>query len=510
MPDDSGVIKPRAVPLSHAGGKAARPASAASRRWPLLLTLAAAALAIAALFILAPNWVEPVEVLSPQAAPTTAPASSAASRPSADDQLPPFQALRREQARTEAGGELARFVELELKLREELEPGPWAEAGYDAARTLAQTGDEAFVAERFDAAIDQYRQAADALAALIDQGHAQFEEALDQGLAAINARDPAAANAKLDQAAAIKPNSPDLLSAQERAGHLPEVIAQFRAARNHELAGRWDQAVRTYQAIRALDAQTPGLDEAIAAARQGRAGQSLRERLSAGFAALERGQFEPARQAFEQALKIDPGNASAEGGLQQIAEQSELATISRLKGEAETHAAAERWTKAAEAHQRILALDGNLQFARQGLALAEAQSQALDTLNRIAAGAERLSSDALYKEAQEILADAKTLSPRGPTLADAIERMDALLRHHGIPLPVLLRSDDATEVLLSNVGPLGRFSEKRLKLRPGAYTLIGSRDGCRDVRTEISVKPSMAPVEIRCREVLNPPQHGKP
>ena len=389
-----------------------------------------------------------------------------------------------------------------MKLREELNTGAWAEAGYAAARTLAQAGDEAFVAERFDAAIDQYRQAADALADLIAQGHAQFEDALNKGLLAIDERDPAAAAARLSQAGKIKPDNPALLSARQRADHLPEVIAKFRAARNHELAGRWDQAVATYQAIHALDADTPGLDRAIAVARQGRSGQMLRERLSTGFKALEQGNFERAESAFRQALRIDPGNASADGGLQQIADQSELKKIAELKAQAEQHAAAERWAEAAEANRRILALDANIQFARLGLSQAEAQHQTLSTLNRIADGAERLSSDALFDEAQVILTEAKTLSPRGPILATAIEKTEALLRRHGTPVPVLLRSDNATEVLLANVGPLGRFSERRLELRPGAYTLIGSRDGCRDVRTEINVQPGMAPVEIRCVELL--------
>ena len=504
MPEDTDVIRPRAVPLSHTGTKQPSSTTGSSRRrWPLLLVLAGALVAIVGLFTVAPNWVEPLEVVAPATAPgDAAPSRSAAPRPAPDDQLPPYQALRREQARAEAGGELARFVELELRLREELHIGAWAEAQYDAARTLAQSGDEAFVAERFDAAIDQYRQAADAVAALIDQGHAQFEEALNKGLKAIDERDPSAAEAWLGQAGEIKPDSPALHSARRRAGHLPEVIVEFRTARNHELAGRWDQAVRTYQAIRALDADTPGLDEAIAAARKGRAEQVLRERLSAGFKALERGRFELAENAFRQALKIAPGNASAEGGLQQIADQSELVRIAELKAQAEGHAAAERWDEAAEANRRILALDANLQFARVGLEQAEAQSRTLSTLKRIANGAERLSSDALFEEAQDILAEAKTLSPRGAVLATAIEEMDALLRRHGTPVPVLLRSDNATEVLLSNVGPLGRFAEKRLELRPGAYTLIGSRDGCRDVRTEISVQPSMAPVEIRCQELL--------
>ena len=504
MPDDTGVIKPRAVPLSHTGREQpSGPTGFGRRRWPLLLVLAVAAVAVIGLFTVAPNWVEPLEVAAPAAAPSdAAPSPNAAPRPAPDDQLPPYQALRREQAHTEAGGELASFVELELRLREELHIGAWAEAQYDAARTLAQAGDEAFVSERFDAAIDQYRQAADALAALIGHGHAQFEDALHQGIKAIDERDPKTAEAWLGQAAEIKPHSPALLNALQRASHLPEVIEKFRTARNHELAGRWDQAVRAYQAIRTLDAGTPGLDQAIAAARRGRSDQVLRERLSAGFKALERGQFEQAESAFQQALKIDPGNASAEGGLQQIADQSELVRIAEFKAQAEGHAAAERWAEAAQANRRILALDGNLQFARLGLEQAEAQGQALSTLRRIAAGAERLSSDALFKEAQDILAEAKTLSPRGPVLANAIEEMDALLRRHGTPVPVLFRSDNATEVLLSNVGPLGSFAEKRLELRPGAYTLIGSRDGCRDVRTEISVQPSMAPVEIRCLEVL--------
>jgi hypothetical protein len=46
------------------------------------------------------------------------------------------------------------------------------------------------------------------------------------------------------------------------------------------------------------------------------------------------------------------------------------------------------------------------------------------------------------------------------------------------------------------------FAEKQLNLRPGAYTIIGSRDGCRDVRESILVRPDMQPVEIRCEETF--------
>ena len=197
-----------------------------------------------------------------------------------------------------------------------------------------------------------------------------------------------------------------------------------------------------------------------------------------------------------------PNNASALGGLQQIAEQSVLVKIDGLKQEATAFAAAEQWREAAEAYRAIIALDANVQFARTGLQQADAQRRTMESLNDLMANADRLSAAAHYQDALKTLQAAKQLAPRGALLTVAINQADALLRRYGKPVPVLLRSDNATEVLLSNVGPLGRFSEKRLQLRPGAYTLIGSRDGCRDVRTQITVAEGMAPIDIQCREAL--------
>ncbi len=500
MPEGSDLIQPKAVPLTHASQSVGSVPQ--QRNWLLGVLIALAALLVALLFILAPGLVEPIRLPAP--APPTAAPEQAAPKPQRDDRPPPFQTLRLEQARAEAQNQLARFVELELQLREELHMGAWGQAGYENARDLAQAGDEAFVAEQFDQAIDQYRQAADALATLMQSGHERFATALAAASEAIQDQRPDAANASLAEAAAIKPNDPALLQAQTRAGHLPEVIARLRRARNQELAEDWAGALRTYEGIRTLDAQTQGLNAAIANARHNRSQQILSQRLSAGFAALGRQDFTAAEKAFQQALAIDANNSSALGGLQDVADQSVLARIEARKQQASAFAAAEQWEEAAAAYGDILAQDGNIQFARAGLEQANMQREALKALNAVIADPGRLSSDAHYESAQATVAQAKTLSPQGPALIAALRRSEALLRHHSLPVPVLLRSDGATEVLLSNVGPLGRFSEKRLQLRPGAYTLIGSRDGCRDVRTQIKVAPDMAPVDIRCREVLQP------
>lgn len=498
--DDSALIEPQAVPLTHARRTKAERRTG-GRRWTLYAAIGLAAALAAALFTLAPQWIRPVAKPPPPAMQGGSTEARSPSRPAAA-QPPPYAALRREQAREQASAALARFVELELRLRDELNLDQWGQEGYDEARNLAQAGDEAFVAERFDESIDSYRQAADALAALLDAGHAQFDQALAEAVAAIDARRLEEARAQLDQAKQIRPEHPKLAQAEARAARLPELLNRFRQARNHELAGRWADAVQAYEGIRALDAATAGLAEAVAEARRNERAQRLRGHLSSGFAALERREFSAATRAFEQALAMAPNNASALGGLQQIAEQSVLVKINRLKQEATALAAAEQWREAAHAYRAIMALDANVQFARAGLQQADAQRQTLEALNDLMANADQLSAEVRYQDALKTLAEAKQLTPRGALLTAAIDQADALLRHYGKPVPVLLRSDNATEVLLSNIGPLGRFSEKRLHLRPGAYTLVGSRDGCRDVRTQITVAEGMAPIDIQCREAL--------
>ena len=60
------------------------------------------------------------------------------------------------------------------------------------------------------------------------------------------------------------------------------------------------------------------------------------------------------------------------------------------------------------------------------------------------------------------------------------------------------------EVTVYQVGRLGAFATHQIKLRPGAYTAIGSRAGYRDVRVRFAVMPGapIKPIVIRCTESL--------
>ncbi len=507
MADDFSPIRPKSVPLSHGVetpvAESGRGASLLT--WGLALLLAAGLLG--AVFFLVPAWLESRPAPRPDVTRTAAPAAAAqpqAGRPSAaaDDALPPFQQLQREQAREQAQEQLARFVELQIQLEDQMQVGDWGADAYERATSLAAAGDEEFVRERFAEAVASYRQAADALEQLIDRGRQTLEDALTRGAAALAERRRDDARAAFDLAATIAPEDPRVAAGQARLELLPEIIELMRRARNQELAEDWSAAYDTYERVRQLDPASVGLDEALARVEAGRRQTRIQTLLSRAFAELDDGRFDAARAAFRQVLDLEPGNAVAEGGLEQVAKQADVARINALRDRAEAAAAAGRWGDAADLYGQVLGLDPTIQFAQAGRAEAEAQARTQAALARILERPDRLSSDKLYREAREILDRAEQLRPRGEALARQIADVRETLEVYANPVPVVLRSDNRTEITLSTVGALGSFEEKRLELRPGAYTVVGSRDGCRDVREQIVVRPNMGPVDIRCTETL--------
>jgi tetratricopeptide (TPR) repeat protein len=508
MSDDFGEIRPKTVPLAHstsAQKSAAAVARNTAQRLGLALFIGLAVLAVAVVFFVVPQWIQPPAPVSDLTAGDTrvqAPAQTPRSPEGRDTQLPPYQTLLRQQAREKAQDELARFVELQLQLEQQMHVGEWGSETYDTAKSLATQGDEHFLQEQFDRAIASYQAASNALQELIDTGEGLFDNAMTAGLRALNARDEKIAVVEFDKAITIDPNNADAQRGKQRAGLLPQVNTLMRRAKNHQLAGEFKDAVRVYEQVNGLDPQTFGLAAAVAETQRGHTAERVKQYLSAGFSALNRGSLPAARSAFNKALQLDPGNAVALGGLEQVEDKTTNSRIDEFKRKAIAAEQAEDWQAASDHYAAVLTVDGNIQFARDGRTRAAAQQTAVTALTNIAAAPENLSSTELFNQAQQLIARAQALEPRGPNLAVILREVTDLVEIYRNPVAVTIVSDNLTQITLSTVGRLGSFERKQVNLRPGAYTLIGSRDGCRDVRQNIVVRPNMAPVDVRCLELL--------
>ena len=113
-----------------------------------------------------------------------------------------------------------------------------------------------------------------------------------------------------------------------------------------------------------------------------------------------------------------------------------------------------------------------------------------------------LASDQYLGKAADLVEKADAADPKGPRIRTQIEKLKQLIRIARTPIRIVIASDNTTEVVIYKVGKFGRFEKKELHLRPGTYTIVGVRDGYKDVRHKMVVKADdpLLQVTIRCEE----------
>jgi hypothetical protein len=155
------------------------------------------------------------------------------------------------------------------------------------------------------------------------------------------------------------------------------------------------------------------------------------------------------------------------------------------------------------AHYRaVLDRDSQLRFADDGLARstrrAELDRELRDYLDR----PERLTASAVRLAAERALARGEATNPQGARLAGQLQQLRARMALLDAPAHVQILSDNSTQVSVPAVGELGIFMQRELDLPPGQYTVIGRREGFRDVRRELNISPGQQRVAltVQCTE----------
>ena len=217
--------------------------------------------------------------------------------------------------------------------------------------------------------------------------------------------------------------------------------------------------------------------------------QQVQELLTSGFKLLESESFELARRAFQRVLDLDSENQTARSGLEQIAVNKDLYTIKEKNSVGAIELSNGKWENARQTYEEILLIDSNIQTAIEGRNLAISHQRVEDLLTKINAEPFKLSSEKLFLEAQSILREAHDLEFQTGKLVDLIERTSKLLSVYAEPVDVILLSDNATDILISNIGRIGKFQRKIVSLRPARNTIRGSHIGCNAIYPTIAVSP---------------------
>lgn len=475
--------------------------------WVWISLSALILLALAVIFVL-PRVVQQYElplVKRAEPAPVVAPAanSTASNTPA----ISPFEEAQRSRQRREAQDVLASLLRRQAEL-DAASVQLWAKETYDVAIEAARRGDEYYRSAEFGQATSAYEESDLALAGLLDEMPKIFDRTMEDAEQALVEGDSQRALERFTLAIAIDPPSADAHEGLRRAQTLDQVEALLRDGARLQSQGDLRGAQQLFEQASNLDPAHQRAAELIADNRQRIINADFTGIMSEGFALLQQGRAQDAISAFERALRVRPGNAEANAAIGQAREQITLETIASHRRDAEGFEASEQWQNAIDAYDKALALDPNVVFAVEGRDYSARRLQLDNLLELNIHQPERLSDQAAYDEALEVLRIGRDLDRdlggAGPRLASQLVSLEALLEEMQIPLEVKLISDNATNVTIYQVGQLGTFTETSVLLRPGRYVAVGTRPGYRDVREEFVVGfgRELDSLTIRCNEQI--------
>jgi tetratricopeptide (TPR) repeat protein len=327
---------------------------------------------------------------------------------------------------------------------------------------------------------------------------------LADGERALQDADFATARNRFETALAIDPANGAARQKLQKTATQETVQALIASGERHEKNRRWGFALADFQQALKID---PGAEQAqknLLRVKKLLRDEAFQNLMSDGMTAFYSKDYPLARQKLKEAQSIKPDSSEAREALLQVDEAIQLQHITRLLQDARSAEETENWREALISYAAVLNIDPAIQAAMVGKQRATQKIRTTERINFFLDHPEELHSDEQLARAATLLETVRQSNSTGPRLELKLQQLERLVTAARTPVRLIIASDNQTEVAVYRVGKLGRFGMRELNLRPGTYTIVGSRQGYKDVRREItlSADKKVQRITIECEETI--------
>ncbi len=375
---------------------------------------------------------------------------------------------------------------------------------YPAALAKVADGNAHLDAGRFELAGKSYSETLSLFNQLETSQPDRLQNAMRKGTKSLEQIDDQAAQTQFEMALSLDPGNVAANHGLNRARNLKQVIERVQQGHAFESKGDLVQAKKEYAAAIALDGDYQPARDRLRRIDELIVKRKYKSAISSASAALERKEFEQSQQSLDQAASFRPNAPEVQILGRKLRKAKQISALEEIRRSAAQHEEGKRWEQALKAYDQALGIDQNATFAMRGKTRAEKYVRLDRQVDFFLTNPERLQSPDPLAQAGKLLLMSSGMSNLGANLRAKLERLGTLVDDFSTPRPVVLRSDKLTDVTLYRIGRFGRFSERRMMLRPGEYTVVGSRTGYRDVRVRFRVPVSSEEtvIIVRCEEKI--------
>ena len=377
----------------------------------------------------------------------------------------------------------------------------WDAAAYDDVFSRKEKALRAFGAGNYPSAVGLIQDASEIAAETLQRAERRYRSSIDAASRALHANDVAVASASIARALLLRPDAAAAVALQARIAVLPEVLrllelADAARAENNDALHR----ARLQEIVR-LDAAREDVKERLRVLSAQMIEREFARHVAAGIDAVVKRDLAAATRSLRRAKKIHPAREEVALLQRDVRRLERQLALQRHLRAADAAAAEDDWARAYDHFREAGAIDATA-AAVDGEKLAARIVAAHKEIASYLARPRRLSSQNVASLAEAALRATRDLHGASPSLARQAGMLARLITDYTTPVPVLVRSDKRTEILVRGVGRIGKTDERIVELKPGAYTFEGKRPGYRSklIRVEVVPRGRSPEVTLICDE----------
>jgi tetratricopeptide (TPR) repeat protein len=313
-----------------------------------------------------------------------------------------------------------------------------------------------------------------------------------------------AAKQAFEAAQRMDPTNRKAAEGLQRIHNLEAIRPLLADAASAEAADDETRALGDYQQALGLDPKNAQALAGLARVRAALGNDGRAQTADAGAAATGTRAIEESRAPLEKTRSYSGDGAQATAATAPLDPAQRAHAYDAMRQRAVSLEAQERWDEALTEYETALKSDPSLVFAQQGKARSAARALLTQRLQTLIDRPEQLASAAARADALALIENANEQNPSGPVLRSQIARLQILMPAFDMPVHLALMSDGATRVAIPSIGFSGVFSQREIQLKPGKYTVVGTRAGYRDVRRDVTIAPGqdVQTISVSCGEPI--------
>ena len=304
-----------------------------------------------------------------------------------------------------------------------------------------------------------------------------------------------------------------ILRSLERITNRVAVIRLYNQSMEQQKKLQFDEAIEYLNKALVIEPEYKKTNKALIEIKEKKRKIDFNNKIGEILAALDKNNLSMAEDKINRAKKLNSNDAIIAELEIRVKEKYKSIEIKRLQKKAKKQEKNEQWQVAKKTYQRILKLDSNTSMAIMSQARVTAYIELNQLIDPIIENPDRLQNDKVLNKSRlavqfvnnKILKnDAIYKVSEIPKLMQKILIAEKIISDASIIINITIKSDNETDIIIYKVAKIGKIIERNIQLRPGKYTIVGSRAGYRDYRKifHVTANDQTIVINVQCREKI--------